>query len=164
MQNSGIRAGLSQNSPASKKDSFKNFAFWTVVVGCGLFALHSVNIIRDPEGYAQRVAEAEREAAAKAKVAKVLEEAAEAKRARENYNVATLLTACDTVARKSVKNPSSFSSAWSYRELPTSRGVKIYRNFTAINGFGASLDNFYVCEFDALDQKFVGLDFYEGNY
>lgn len=83
---------------------------------------------------------------------------------RSDYKVSTIATVCDITAQRSVKNPSSLSTAWSWKEVPTSRGVTIYRNFTAMNGFGANIDNYYVCSYDAISRVFVNFETHEGNY
>ena len=71
---------------------------------------------------------------------------------------------CDSVAAKSMRNPSSFSAAWgkSYRDTGTQ--MKIWRNFTSTNIFGASMDGYYICTFNKLSQKVDDIQFRDGNY
>jgi len=71
---------------------------------------------------------------------------------------------CDAVAAKSMRNPSSFSAAWgkSYRDMGDQ--IRIWRNYTATNGFGATLDGYYICTFNKLSQKIDDIQFREGNH
>ncbi len=140
------------------KKTFKDYAFYGVVGFFALSTLGSVGKIMDPEGTARR----EQEAALRK--AEQASQAVAAKPSRADYKVVEIVTACDMVTKRAVKNPSSLSTAWSWKEVPTSRGVAIYRNFTAMNGFGANLDSYYVCSYDAIDKKFVNYEIFDGNY
>jgi hypothetical protein len=71
---------------------------------------------------------------------------------------------CDTIAAKSMRNPSSFSSAWGKSYQDTGTQVRIKRNYTATNGFGATLDGYYICTFNKLSQKIEDIQFRDGNY
>ena len=147
-----------------KKNSEVFTVFFVGILGvCVISVLQSISIMRDPEGYWRSVARAEKQAKAQAE-ARAEAAAIAAQPSRSDYKTVEVVTACDIAARRSVKNPSSFSTAWSWEEVPTERGVMILRDFTAMNGFGANVDNYYICKYDAISQKFVSLDFAEGNY
>ena len=71
---------------------------------------------------------------------------------------------CDAIAARSMRNPSSFSSAWgkSYRDMGSQ--IKIWRNFTSTNGFGAKLDGHYICTFQKFSLEVDDIQFREGNH
>lgn len=139
------------------KSTFRDRVFYVVVGFFVLSTIGSLAKIANPEGAARREQIAQQQA-------KKVEQKVASTQSSKKYNVVEVVTACDMVTKKSVKNPSSLSTAWSWQEVPTSRGVTIYRNFTAMNGFGANLDSYYVCTFDAIDRKFVNYEIREGNY
>lgn len=71
---------------------------------------------------------------------------------------------CDAIAAKSMRNPSSFSTAWgkSYQDMGDQ--IRIKRNYTATNGFGATLDGYYICTVNKLSQTIEDIQFRDGNY
>ena len=77
-------------------------------------------------------------------------------------DISTAAVECDNVAEKSMRNPSSFSPAWTkaYRDMGTE--IWIWRNYTATNVFGATMDSHYICTFNKLSQKAEDIQFREG--
>lgn len=77
-------------------------------------------------------------------------------------DISTAAVECDNVAEKSMRNPSSFSPAWTkaYRDMQTE--IWIWRNYTATNIFGATMDSYYKCTFNKLSQKVEDIQFRDG--
>jgi hypothetical protein len=83
---------------------------------------------------------------------------------KRNFNETKIVTLCDITLQRLVKNPSSLSTAWTWEKIDDGRRVTFYRNFTAMNGFGAQLDNFYECIYDYMAGEFVDLKIHSGNF
>ena len=77
-------------------------------------------------------------------------------------DITTAAVNCDNVAEKSMRNPSSFSPAWTKAHRDTGTEIWIWRNYTATNVFGATMDSHYICTFNKLSQKIEDIQFREG--
>lgn len=70
--------------------------------------------------------------------------------------------ACDIGAKRQLKNSGSYSPQWGRKHLVQDDQVTIYRNFTATNGFGATIDNRYVCIYSRQSNVVTDLQVFEG--
>ena len=77
-------------------------------------------------------------------------------------DISTAAVECDNVAEKSMRNPSSFSPAWTKAHRDMGTEIWIWRNYTATNIFGATMDSHYICTFNKLSQKIEDIQFREG--
>lgn len=71
---------------------------------------------------------------------------------------------CDRLAKQQVKNPSSYQSS---SEVDAKRigNLNIFRrNFTAMNGFGGTIDHWYLCEYDTTTKMARLIEINQGNY
>lgn len=117
----------------------------------------SLQKIANPEGAAHQEQIAQQQA-------KKVEQKVASTRSHKKYNVVEVVTACDMVTKKSVKNPRLTLNRLVMAGSSYQQGRHHLWNFTAMNGFGANLDSYYVCTFDAIDRKFVNYEIREGNY
>jgi hypothetical protein len=78
-------------------------------------------------------------------------------------NEADVVNKCDHAAQTQAKNPSSVNFAWSWDTSSSNREMVIKRNFTAMNGFGANIDHYYVCTYNTVAGKLGSFEIYEGN-
>lgn len=62
-----------------------------------------------------------------------------------------------------MRNPSSFESAWGKRYRVEGSNIIIWRNYTATNGFGATLDGYYICTYATNQKKVEAIEFRDGN-
>lgn len=77
---------------------------------------------------------------------------------------AEALTVCDAAVLRQIKNPSTFKTAWTWDTIASGYYIVLRRNFTAMNGFGATIDHFYKCRYDTQDKKIASLEVNEGNW
>jgi hypothetical protein len=73
------------------------------------------------------------------------------------------IVSCNFEAKNHVKNPSSYKRI---NHVATRQGDEweVFQNFTAINAFGAALDNYFICKYDFRKNRVTDYQFFEGNY
>jgi hypothetical protein len=82
---------------------------------------------------------------------------------RADYSRVSVARYCNDRAREMVKNPTSYDRG-SNRIVRQGGEWVVSQNFRAMNGFGAMLDNYFVCKYDFMAKTISDFQLYEGNF